>query len=178
MTTPPVSAGLVLAAVLGLVVAGGAAGRAPAREGPGATPAASPAPRAAMTVGGVPLRVELARNEVGDLGLSGRAGLEPGTGMLFVAEEPILQGFWMKGMRFCLDLVWIEQGRVVGATEGVCPPPPGTPEEALPLYFPPRPVRYVLEVPAGWLKAHALGPGAPVVLPAELATPAAAAPAP
>jgi uncharacterized membrane protein (UPF0127 family) len=125
---------------------------------------------AAITVGDVPLTVELAI-EPGDQarGLGYRPGLKPGTGMLFVDREPSIQSFWMKGMRFCLDIVWIEGGQIVGAAESVCPAAPGTPDEALPVYRSPGPVRYVLEVPAGWLAAHRFGAGTPVVLPAEVA---------
>jgi uncharacterized membrane protein (UPF0127 family) len=68
----------------------------------------------------------------------------------------------MKGMRFCLDIVWIEWGVIQGAAEGVCPPPPGTADADLPSYRSPVPVSYVLEVPAGWLAANGLGVGTAV----------------
>jgi len=167
-------AGLVVTVAV-LVLAG--SGQAAPSPPPAATPPVCgettppPAGQRTMTVGGLPVQVELARTEVGDPGLSGRPCLAPGTGMLFVADDPLPQGFWMKGMRFCLDLIWIDGGRIVGTTEHVCPEPPGTPEERLPLYFPPQPVRYVLEVPAGWLAEHGFGPGTPVTLPVDLATP-------
>src|SRR3712207_1680301 len=69
---------------------------------------------AAMTVVGVPLTVEVADEPAETArGLGYRAGLEPGKGMLFVYEAASERSFWMKGMRFCLDIVWIEGGRVV-----------------------------------------------------------------
>ena len=33
--------------------------------------------------------------------------------MLFVFDTPGLYGFWMKGMRFPLDILWIHDSRVV-----------------------------------------------------------------
>ena len=94
-------------------------------------------------------------------GLGYRNGLEPGTAMLFVFKEASVRTFWMKGMRFCLDIVWIENGMIVGAAESVCPMP-GAPDADLPRYSSPADVQYVLEVPAGWLEMHAYGAGTPV----------------
>ena len=133
----------------------------------------TPLPRgyeeATIEVGGVELRVELARTgEEQTLGLSYRDGLAPGTGMLFVYDEPGHHAFWMRGMRFCLDIVWIEGGRIVGAAERFCPSPPDTPLADLPRVSPPEPVSFVLEVPAGWLERHGFGAGTPVTIPDEV----------
>lgn len=45
-------------------------------------------------------------------GLSFRQSLEPGTGMLFVFAVPEQAGFWMKDMRFPIDIVYIRNGVV------------------------------------------------------------------
>ena len=116
-----------------------------------------------IAVGGVPLVVELAiAPEERVRGLGYREGLAPGTGMLFVGDEARQQSFWMKGMRFCLDIVWIEGGQIVGAAENACPDPAGTPDRERERFSSPEPVRYVLEVPAGWLDTYGLGTGTPV----------------
>src|SRR5215213_1047969 len=118
---------------------------------------------AEITVGGVPLTVELAyRPADRALGLGSRDGLAPGTGMLFLFEGPAPRSFWMRGMQFCIDIVWIENDVIQGAAESVCPEPPGTADIDLASYFSPVPVSYVLEVPAGWLDAYELGAGSPV----------------
>ena len=150
---------LVVTMVLGM------AGGAPA---PGASPplpqvAQSPLQTAAITVGGVPLTVELAYLPADrSRGLGNREGLAPGTGMLFLFEEPAPRSFWMRGMQFCIDIVWIEDGVIQGAAESVCPEPAGTADADLTSYVSPVPVSYVLEVPAGWLDAYGLGAGTPV----------------
>ena len=82
--------------------------------------------------------------------------------MLFLFEGPEPQSFWMRGMQFCIDIIWIENGVIQGAAESVCPEPPGTADGDLPSYDSPVPVTYVLEVPAGWLDAYGLGAGTPV----------------
>ena len=133
---------------------------------PSASPphaAQSPLQTAEITVGGVPLTVELAYLPADrSLGLSYREGLAPGTGMLFLFEEPAPRSFWMRGMQFCIDIVWIENSVIQGAAESVCPEPAGATGADLTSYVSPVPVTYVLEVPAGWLDAYGLGPGTPV----------------
>jgi len=135
---------------------------------PGASPlayqiASSNVQTAEITVGGVPLTVELAyRPADRALGLGSRDGLAPGTGMLFLFEGPAPRSFWMRDMQFCIDIIWIENGVIQGAAESVCPEPPGTADTDLASYFSPVPVTYVLEVPAGWLDAYGLGAGTPV----------------
>ncbi|MDQ3413259.1 MAG: DUF192 domain-containing protein [Chloroflexota bacterium] len=125
-----------------------------------------PMETAEITVGDQPLTVELATApETRARGLGYRQGLAPGTGMLFVFPESSERGFWMKGMRFCLDIIWINDGVIVGAAESVCPEPRGTEDADRQSYPSGAPVQFVLEVPAGWLAEHDLGPGTPVGIP-------------
>jgi len=42
-------------------------------------------------------------------GLSDRPSMPKGTGLLFVFPELALQSMWMKGMRFPLDVVWLDE---------------------------------------------------------------------
>jgi uncharacterized membrane protein (UPF0127 family) len=150
---------LLLAVTLLLGVIGGTPGPLPAL----AQAAPPTLPTAEITVGGLPLTVELAYLPQDTArGLGNRAGLAPGTGMLFLFESPTPRTFWMRGMQFCIDIVWIENGVIQGAAESVCPEPAGTADADLPSYVSPVPVTYVLEVPAGWLAAYGLGPGTPV----------------
>lgn len=121
---------------------------------------------AVITVGETPVEVDLAlAPEQQQLGLGYRNSLEPGTGMLFVFPESSEQSFWMKGMRFCLDIIWIEDGRITGAAESVCPDPRGTPDLERQHFLSGGPVSHVLEMPAGWLGANGYGAGTPVTLP-------------
>jgi uncharacterized membrane protein (UPF0127 family) len=55
-------------------------------------------------------------------GLSGRESLEKNTGMLFVFSRPAPRNFWMKDMRFPLDVVWIRDFEVVGFQENILHP--------------------------------------------------------
>jgi uncharacterized membrane protein (UPF0127 family) len=117
---------------------------------------------ARITIGDEVIDAQIA--DTGDLrsrGLGYRDGLAPGTGMLFVYNSPSVHTFWMKGMRFCLDIIWIEEGEIKGAAESVCPVD-GVSDSELPRYESPEPVTYVLELPAGWMKEHGFAAGQPV----------------
>jgi uncharacterized membrane protein (UPF0127 family) len=99
------------------------------------------------------LNVEIADTaEERGLGLGGRPSLDPNSGMVFVFPEPGNYNFWMKGMEFPLDFIWISSDRIVGLSENVPPPSPN--QQTLPLYHANSPVDKVLEVNAGFVKAH------------------------
>lgn len=87
-------------------------------------------------------------------GLSGRKLLEENHGMLFVFEQEGSPSFWMYDMRFPLDILWINNGRIVYIHENVPHPDPGTAASELPVYRPPVKITHVLEVNAGWAKEH------------------------
>jgi uncharacterized membrane protein (UPF0127 family) len=93
-------------------------------------------------------------------GLSGWAGLAEDEGMLFVFEEDGRPSFWMKDMRFAIDILWIsKEGVIVGMQEGVSP-------ETYPTAFTPKAeARYVLELQAGYSQKHDITVGDPVELP-------------
>lgn len=55
-------------------------------------------------------------------GLSARSSLAPDSGMLFVFATPQEPAFWMKGMRFPLDFVWLRNNTVVSLNENVSIP--------------------------------------------------------
>lgn len=96
------------------------------------------------------LNIEIATTgEQSERGLGYRDGLAADAGMLFDLGSTRPQVFWMKGMRFSLDFVWITADkRVAGVTPDVAPEP-GVPDSALHTYSAPQPVRYVLEINAG-----------------------------
>jgi uncharacterized protein len=117
-----------------------------------ADPTAIPvAPAPTVTIGDASFAVELAvTHEQRTQGLSGRPGLTPGAGMLFIFGSEGLYYFWMKDMRFPLDMVWINaECAVVDITKEVPPPDPGQTTSDLSTYAPSEPAQYVLEINAG-----------------------------
>jgi len=82
-------------------------------------------------------------------GLSGRDVLREGTGMIFDFGEEVQPMMWMKDMRIALDFVWIRSdGQIVGFTQGV------TPDTYPRTFSSPEAVRFVLEVPSGWVERN------------------------
>lgn len=87
------------------------------------------------------------------LGLGNRDALGENHGMLFPYDHKEQYNFWMRGMRFPLDFIWIDKDHVVDLTEHV-PPPVGT---TSPIVVKPNTeVDKVLEVNAGTIQKHGI----------------------
>ena len=94
-------------------------------------------------------------------GLSDRDELQRMTGMLFIYATPTIPRFWMNGMRFSLDFIWVSEDCVVSEiTPNVPVPEPD--QEDLPSYTPSSPVLYNFEINAGEAQRHGIGVGARV----------------
>ena len=102
-----------------------------------------------IVVGAQELSVEVVRTpEEITLGLGNRDQLGA-DGMLFVFDQSRQAWFWMKNMRFDIDIVWIYQGKVINITQNVPHPRATTPDSELPLYSSGVAVDMVLELVAG-----------------------------
>lgn len=89
-------------------------------------------------------------------GLMFRHGLKDGTGMLFVFDEEGGFSFWMKNMRFPIDMLWLDRNmRLVDIKANV----PACTVDPCPVYTPSHVALYVLELPAGDARRHDLIPG-------------------
>lgn len=83
-------------------------------------------------------------------GLGYRESLCERCGMLFVFDEPGRYAFWMKGMRFPLDIIWLREGVVTYMERDV-------PADSTTVFRPPEEVDGVLEVNAGQAEALRVG---------------------
>ena len=113
-----------------------------------------------VRIGSTTVEVEVAdTKEKREKGLSGRDSLEGGHGMLFVFNTEGIYPFWMKNMKFPLDIIWIDSSyRVVGVTSDVRP-------ESYPETFSPnKPAKYVLEVKSGFARENNIKVGSLVSL--------------
>ena len=117
-----------------------------------------------MTVGGFTFVVDVADTyERRDLGLGRRDELARERGMWFDMGGTGNATFWMRGMRFPIDIVWISDEFVVtGVAEQLPFPEPGTPDSGLPRYSSGVPIRYVLEINAGLADELGIGEGSVV----------------
>lgn len=117
-------------------------------------------PTTSLQIGNAMLEVELATTDAErSQGLSGRTSLPEGKGMFFVFDSPGNWGIWMKDMHFPIDIIWADQnGEVITVVENA------TPESYPKSFYPSVPAQYVLEVPAGFAKAHAIAEGSILVV--------------
>ena len=117
-----------------------------------------------MTVEGFTFGVDVADTPARrSLGLGQRDELARDVGMWFDMGGTGSATFWMRGMRFPIDIVWISDDLVVtGVAERLSFPEPGTPDSALPLYSSGVPIRYVLEINAGLAEELGIGEGSVV----------------
>ena len=126
-----------------------------------------PAPDGWASIAGQRIALEIARTpEEQRLGLGERDALAWDRGMLFVYETPGFPRFWMKGMRFDIDIVWIREGRIVEISHRVR----HVPGENGPVVAPRSLADTVLEVPAGYARTRAWRPGQRVEI--EIVSPA------
>lgn len=86
-------------------------------------------------------------------GLSEREHLCLHCGMVFIFHEPVTPSFWMKDMRFSIDILWVLDDRVVAKHENL-------PHPSLETFRPQTPVTKVIELPAG--AAHDIPIGAKI----------------
>jgi len=83
-------------------------------------------------------------------GLSGRTDLCADCGMLFIFPDSQIRKFWMKNMNFPLDIIWIDENKIVNISKNL-PPEGASPQES---YSSQLPVNNVLEVDAGYFERN------------------------
>lgn len=101
--------------------------------------------RSAVELNGQKITAEIAASlEARATGLSKYKTLDDGRGMLFVYDQPQKQCFWMKDMKFAIDILWIGSDKqILHIEENVQP-------STYPKQFcPDVPAKYALEVNSG-----------------------------
>jgi len=108
-----------------------------------------------VKVAGQDIQVDLAITKEEQMqGLSGRDMLEPTKGMLFIFEKPGKYSFWMQGMNFPIDIIWIDEAyKVVYIKKDA------RHETPFEQYGPDKDTKYVLEVVSGFSEKYGLKVG-------------------
>ena len=102
----------------------------------------------------------VASNAARAQGLSGRTEVPPAYGMLFVFDRADRYGFWMKDMLVSIDMIWLaDDGTIIAIEKNVSPDTYPTP------FYPPQPVRLVLETRPGESVAQGWEVGTKISLP-------------
>ena len=92
-------------------------------------------------------------------GLGGRDQLPPGNGMLFIHPSPGKHCFWMKDMRFAVDMIWLDANKKI-----VMIKPNAQPDTYPQSFCPDQDSLYVIELPAGAAEQNQLTVGNTLML--------------
>ena len=125
-----------------------------------------------VKIGNSSIKVDVAGTDAErQKGLSGRSSLEKNEGMLFVINNKATPTFWMKDMKFAIDIIWIlsssgdvKTGKIIQIDKNVEPPAFNTPDSKLKLYSPKSAVDYVLEVNSGYSDLHNIKVGDAIII--------------
>ncbi len=93
-------------------------------------------------------------------GLGGRSFIPDNYAMLFVFPSDNTYGFWMKDMLVPIDMIWLsDTGTIIKIDPSV------SPATYPDVFYPPAPVKYVLETKSGFAVEHGWTIGTQVALP-------------
>jgi uncharacterized protein len=87
-----------------------------------------------------------------EIGLSEAKSLSESQGMIFIFEKPDHYSFWMKNMKFPIDIIYINQDKIITIKDNVAPPKDNN--EIPSIYTPDEPSNKVLEIKAGLSKKY------------------------
>lgn len=85
-------------------------------------------------------------------GLSGKTRISSEEAMLFVFEKKDYYSFWMKGMNFPIDIIWINDDRIIGLEKNV----PVPRNDKIFVYRSDEVINFALELNAGLLDEYGI----------------------
>lgn len=80
-----------------------------------------------------------------EIGLSNKQNLDKDTGMLFIFAKKDYPSFWMRNMKFPIDIIFIDDNKIVDMYQNA---QPAKNETNAPVYKPKNKANYVLEMNA------------------------------
>jgi len=108
----------------------------------------TPSKMPTATINNHTFNLEIARTEAEkEIGLSAKKTLEQNAGMLFLFGKPSYYRFWMKNMKFPIDIIFIRNGRIVTIHKNV--KPHASLNENPPIYSSSELADIVLEINSG-----------------------------
>ncbi len=87
-----------------------------------------------------------------EIGLSATKSLQENQGMIFMFDKPDYYPFWMKNMTIPIDIIYINNDKIVTIIDNALPPK--NQDEKLTIYTPLEASNRVLEIKAGLSKTY------------------------
>lgn len=113
---------------------------------------------ATVTINDQEFNVKVAKTEAQkQKGLSGANSIGEKDGMLFIFDTPDHYSFWMKDMKFPIDIIYINGDKVVTVIRNA-------PTQDLKTYQPESPSDKVLEIQAGLSEKYKIDKGSSVII--------------
>lgn len=108
-----------------------------------------------VIINGKTFKVDLAQTpEQQVTGLSQTNSLRDNQGMLFVFADKRYRNFWMKDMKFPIDIIWIEDNTIIGIEQNA--PVPAKDDTNPPVFRSSGEANYVLEINAGLAEKYGI----------------------
>jgi len=104
--------------------------------------------QATATFGDEKIKLDVAKTtKEHEVGLSNRKSLKENQGMIFLFDKPDYYSFWMKNMKFPIDIIFLNGNRIITIHKNV--QPPASSNASLPLFTSSQPADKIIELPAG-----------------------------
>lgn len=124
----------------------------------------NPFKKSTVSINNKTFSVQLAKSEKEKMtGLSGRSSLDQNSGMLFIFTKKDQYAFWMRNMKFPIDIIFIDDDKVVDVIQNASVPTTKN-VALLPIYKSNFPANYILEINAGLAQKNQIKTGDKVTI--------------
>ena len=107
-----------------------------------------------VEIGNIKLKAILADSFIKRaIGLMYRDSISEDECMLFTFSHPSMLGIWMKGMKFPIDILWLDSSKSIVTIKESLPPCRGI---LCKTYYPERESMYVIELRSGFIKKNSV----------------------
>ncbi len=101
----------------------------------------------------IKFNVEIANSQrEKEIGLSKYSNIDNNFALVFLFEKPDVYRFWMKNMKFSIDIIFVNKNKIIQIYEDV--PYPKYKYDVLPIYKPEENANMVIETKAGTAKKY------------------------
>lgn len=98
-------------------------------------------------------------NKEKEVGLSEKNSIDNDQGMIFVFDKPDFYSFWMRNMKFSIDIIFVNKNRIVTISPDANPSTDPSKTENLTIYKPEDPADTIIEIKGGLSSSYGFKKG-------------------